>query len=334
MTPAQMRVVFFHRKRFSGGYSIESLFANIRSCLSSQIVCSAKELRFESKGLWKRIFIALEAAFNQGDMNHVTGDIHFIAILLKKKRTILTIHDLGFMSHPNRIARWILKIFWISWPVRRSGLVTVISNATKIELLKYVHPKYESKIHVIYNPVRDMFKSMPKEFNDIKPVILQIGTKYNKNLRRLVHALEGITCKLEIVGQLSPSIEAELSRCKIDYAVSGGLTDEEIVEKYRASDIVSFVSTNEGFGFPIIEANAVGRVVVTSNISSMPEIAGNSAHLVDPFDVISIRDGFLKVIQDKNYRERLILNGFENVKRFNVKSISGQYLELYHSVVT
>ena len=80
---------------------------------------------------------------------------------------------------------------------------------------------------------------------------------------------------------------------------------------------------------PIAEANATGRVVVTSNISSMPEVAGNAAAFVNPFAIESIKNGFLKVINDGVYRESLIQNGFENVKRFDRQQIANQYYDLY-----
>src|SRR5690606_13296776 len=97
-------------------------------------------------------------------------------------------------------------------------------------------------------------------------------------------------------------------------------------------DIILFPSIYEGFGLPITEGNKAGRVVITSNISPMKDIAGDAACLVDPFDVLSIRNGLLKVMEDDVYRERLIKNGFENVKRFDAEFISDQYLAIYQKV--
>jgi glycosyltransferase involved in cell wall biosynthesis len=105
-----------------------------------------------------------------------------------------------------------------------------------------------------------------------------------------------------------------------------------MVNKYKECDLVTFVSTHEGFGMPIVEANIVGRPVVTANVSSMPEVAGNAAHLVDPFDVADIRRGILKVIEEDAYREQLILNGFENQKRFKAELIAGQLEAIYRRV--
>jgi len=120
---------------------------------------------------------------------------------------------------------------------------------------------------------------------------------------------------------------------KIDFSnIDKRISDAEVADLYRECDIVSFASTLEGFGMPIIEANATGRVVVTSNISSMPEIAGNAAELVNPLEIESIRTGFLNVINNDQHREKLIENGFENVKRFDKKVIAKKYFELYESM--
>jgi glycosyltransferase involved in cell wall biosynthesis len=103
--------------------------------------------------------------------------------------------------------------------------------------------------------------------------------------------------------------------------------------KYLNSDILVFASTYEGFGMPIIEAQACGVAVVTSNLSSMPEVGGKeSAVYVDPYDVLSIRNGVLKLMQEVSFREQVIARGFENVKRFDPATISNMYLELYRTI--
>ncbi|MCU0450495.1 MAG: glycosyltransferase family 4 protein [Bernardetiaceae bacterium] len=264
-------------------------------------------------------------------MNHITGDIHFVASFLAKRRTILTILDIGFMGHPSALARAILQFFWLTVPVKRARLVTTISQATKNEVLKHVRCD-PNKIKVIHVPISDNFRPQPKPFCKEKPIILQLGCAPNKNLERLAEALRGLSCHLEVVGKLPEAVEAKLKAYQISYHVSWNLSQAEVEQKYRDCDIVTLISTYEGFGMPIVEANAVGRVVITGNILSMPEVAADAAHLVDPYDVAQIRAGFEKIITDDGYRAQLIANGFVNRQRFTPHLITEQHAELYREI--
>ena len=107
------------------------------------------------------------------------------------------------------------------------------------------------------------------------------------------------------------------------------INESELIKQYETADIITFVSTYEGFGMPIIEANAIGRCVITSNCTSMPEIANNAACLVDPFSIDSIKEGVLKICNNQIYRQNLIENGIINVKKFDKNKIHNQYLTLY-----
>lgn len=326
-----MKVVYFHRKNPNKYISIEAYFENVRKHLSKEVEAVVAESRYYSNGFFKRAYNIVEAMFRQGDVNHITGDVHFLALLLKKKRTVLTIHDLVFLQHPNLYLRRILKWFWLTMPVARVSRITAVSEATKKEIIHHTNCE-EEKVQVIPTCIGSHFKRVDKEFNTIKPVILQIGTAGNKNCIRMAKALNGISCSLEIVGIPNQDHISVLTQEKIEYSVSNRLSNEEMLQKYIDCDILMFASTYEGFGMPIIEANAVGRVVVTSNCSSMPEVARDAACLVDPFDVCSIRRGVEMVINHSEYRRTLVNNGFKNARRFEVRTATQQYLELYSKV--
>ena len=96
--------------------------------------------------------------------------------------------------------------------------------------------------------------------------------------------------------------------------------------------MVAFVSTFEGFGMPIVEAQRVGRAVLTSTVASMPEVAGGAACLVDPFDPLAIRAGVLRILGDADYRRRLVEQGFENAKRFEPQVIADTYAQIYREI--
>ncbi len=327
-----MRVVFFQRKpRPNKNFSLEILFDQIRENLSKDINWKIEIAKYYSNGFFKRVYIAIEAIFKQGDVNHVTGDIGFVAIFLKKRKTILTILDTGVLNQSSLITRKIIQLFWVQLPVKRVAYVTTISNASKKELLKYVNVD-EKKVRVMYIPVAKGMEFSLKTFNTATPVILQIGTKKNKNLIRLAQALNGISCKLEIVGELNQEQLLALADSKIDFNNAVNISNEELKEKYQQADMLAFVSTYEGFGMPIVEAQLIGRPVITSNLLSMPEVAGDGAVLVNPYNIEDIRNGILKIINDKEYREQLVSNGRINAERFLAKKIANQYTDLYQEV--
>jgi glycosyltransferase involved in cell wall biosynthesis len=162
--------------------------------------------------------------------------------------------------------------------------------------------------------------------------LLLIGTSPNKNLVRVAAALAGLDCEVTIIGRLSTGQRAVLNQHRVNYANLVDLSRARLVREYERCDILVFASTYEGFGMPIVEANAVGRPVVTSGIWSMPEVAGDAACFVDPFDVASIRAGLCRVIEDSAYRRQLVEAGFENVKRFHIESSAAQYATLYRHI--
>lgn len=323
-------IAYFFRKQLDGAQSIERLFSDISSRLPSDISYSKFTCKYESSGFFKRVFNLIHSAFNQSDVNHVTGEVHFLTYFMRKNSLILTILDCYMMEKLSGVKKWIFWFFWLWLPEKKSKYITVISECTKRQLLNYLKCD-PNKIKVIYCPLSPEFKKSPKKFNK-SPRILHVGTFENKNLSRVIRAVKDIDCKLIIIGHLNQEYINNLKNNNIFFENYTNLSREEVVKQYIASDILIFASTYEGFGLPIIEANAIGRAVVCSNIWSMPEVAGDAACLVDPYDVNSIKFGLIKVINDPAYRNRIIRNGYLNVKRFNLKVIAIQYADLYREV--
>jgi len=326
-----IKTVFFFRKPFPGYHSIEELFGTIIKHLPHDVEPQQHVSRFFSTGICKRLYNLVEARRFQQDINHITGDIHYICYLLRKQKTILTIHDLEIIKRNHRLKRYLILFFWFYLPIKKVNCITVISEFTKNELMKYVRVNPE-KIKVIPNCVPGKIDFSPKPFHASYPTILQIGTKSHKNITNLLEAIKNIPCKLLIIGHIEKDLKAQLDWLHIDYENHYNREYEEIKALYRQADIVAFVSQYEGFGLPIIEAQATGRAIVTSNVASMPEVAGKGALLVDPYDVKAIRTAILQLIQHPELREKLIMEGLENVKRFRPETIAEAYARVYREV--
>jgi glycosyltransferase involved in cell wall biosynthesis len=325
-------ITYFFRKPQPGAHSIEELFKSIQKALTADLLY--KNHYLSKTGAKPQVLLAngREAAVYQSQVNHITGDVHYVAPFLPKERTILTIHDLRPLFRGSLLKRKLIKWVWFSIPARSVRYITVISQATKEELLKEVGLQPE-KVRVIPNCVSPQFSYSPKEFTKEQTRILHLGTKENKNLEGLIQALSGLGCHLRIIGKLTAEQQLLVEKSGIDYSNSFNLSFEEVVEEYRLADIVSFVSFYEGFGLPIIEAQATGRPVITSNVSSMPEVAGEGALLVNPYQTEEIREGIKRLLEDATLRQELVEKGLENVKRFQPQVIAARYAQLYREIL-
>jgi glycosyltransferase involved in cell wall biosynthesis len=323
-----VEVVHITRKPREGQFSIERVFDVVRRQLAAKVRCRVVHCPF-SGGLFGRIRNALHARAQGGEINHITGDVHYVALALAPASTVLTIHDAAALTRMRGLRRTLYKLLWFDWPARRSAIITTISETTKRMLVEEMGLPAE-KIIVIPDCISDDFKPDPKTALNEIPVVLQIGTKKNKNLLRLAEALRGIPCLLEVVGRLSAEQKEALR--DVPHRNSWDLSQEQLIQKYRDCDILAFVSTVEGFGMPIIEAQTVGRPVLASNVSSMPEVAGEGACYVDPLSGESIRAGLLRLIKDSAYRESLIRQGFRNAERFSAGKAAQAYEQVYRRI--
>ena len=326
--------LIYRKSRPTGNFSIETSFDQFLNYYQKhgKYPIQKVESSYYSKGILERIKAIFEIRKKASEINHITGDVHYLSIGLPKNKTILTIHDCGFMEDTSGIKRMMLKWFWLTLPVRNCRFITTVSEATKRDIIKYTGCSPQ-KIRVIPTLINPIFSRHIKQFNKNKPRLLHIGLAPNKNFERHVKAISGLNCHLHIIGKLEAAHFDLLEEYSIEFSNEYNLTNEGMQEAYHQSDIILFASTLEGFGMPIIEAQTIGRAVITSNISSMPEVAGKGACFVNPFDVQSIREGIQKVLIDEKFRSEIIENGFENIERFKVEEVSKKYEFLYQKIL-
>lgn len=324
-------LTMFFRHQKNGFFSIEKVFDIVSGNLPSGITYNRYFLKKNSDGFLNLILNSIDSFFHRGSINHITGDVTYTANLLPGRRTILTFHDLESLERKSRLKTCLLKYFWVILPSRKCKIITVISEHTKKKLLDMtgVDP---SKIRVIYNPLPDGLFYSPKEFNREKPVILVMGTKPNKNLEGVINAIKGVKCSLLIVGKLSQKQVITLTEMKVEYKNIYDVAYEKIIEAYKHSDILCFPSFYEGFGLPIIEAQTIGRPVITSNFGAMKEISADSAILVNPLDFHQIAEAINKIVSNAEFREALIEAGRKNIGRFEAKNIALKYAEIYREL--
>jgi len=325
------RINYIFRKRLPTYNSIEELFGSIANEVSK--TRPTQSMAMPHSGASPSVLIKNLRFFDKKTrgIRHITGDVHYMA-LSTGKHTVLTIHDIKSASQGNIFKVLYVHLFWFWLPALFVNRITVISEFTKEELGK-ITPFAKHKIRVVSNPVNPTLKPTPYKFNTDNPNILVVGTKANKNLERCFEALKDISCQLTIIGQLTSDQSQRLQALGIDYHNRTNLTFSQVADCYIQADMLCFASTYEGFGMPIIEAQAVGRPVLTANFGAMKEVAQDSACLVNPYEVDAIKAGVLRILSDEAYRSELITKGLKNVERFQSAKIAQEYIEIYQEML-
>jgi glycosyltransferase involved in cell wall biosynthesis len=280
---------------------------------------------------------------------------HYVLPPLVPCRSVVTIHDcihLMFPQYlPNRLALRYARVS-IAMAARRATRILTVSESSKRDILRFVDTAPE-KIDVIYNAYDERFGLEPREEEVIRvreryqlhdEFVLYAGNvKPHKNLERLIEAFHllhkrGLNhLKLVMIGDdiskyagLRRAVHAHQLHKYVRFL--GYLPEDTLAVLYRLAGVFVFPSLYEGFGLPPLEAMASGTPVVTSNVSSLPEVAGDAAVLVDPLDPSAIADGIFRVLTDEHLRRDLRRKGLVRAGQFSWAASVRRVREIYEEV--
>jgi glycosyltransferase involved in cell wall biosynthesis len=277
---------------------------------------------------------------------------HYVLPPLVRCPSVVTIHDcihLMFPQYlPNRLALGYARAS-IGLAARRATRVMTVSESSKRDILRFVDVAPD-KIDVIYNSYDERFGMEPREEDVVRvreryqlhdEFVLYAGNvKPHKNLERLIEAFSLVRkrgldhLKLVLIGDDISKYTA-LRRAVHKYQLHkyvrfiGYLPEETLAVMYRLAGVFVFPSLYEGFGLPPLEAMASGTPVVTSNVSSLPEVAGDAAVLVDPYDPQAIAGGIERVLCDETLRLELRAKGLARARQFSWETSVRRVREIY-----
>lgn len=280
---------------------------------------------------------------------------HYVLPPLVPCRSVVTIHDcihLIFPQYlPSRLAYTYARAsIWAA--IRRAERVLTVSEASKSDILRCFDVPAE-KIVVTYNAIDDRFLTEPPEADVVRtreryqlagPFVLYVGNiKPHKNLERLIEAFDQVRRQgfdqltLVIIGDQITKLQGlrrAVHRHKLHKQVRflGFVAPEVLSVLYRLARVFVFPSLYEGFGLPPLEAMASGTPVLSSNVSSLPEVLGDAALLVDPYSAEAIADGIVRLLTDEALRATLRARGLAKVREYSWEASVRKVREIYEEV--
>lgn len=292
------------------------------------------------------------------DLIHILSlfEVYYLSIPANIK-SVVTLYDIIPILFPKQYFQNDKAQGWYEErlnQVKRAAKIITISKSSKKDIQRALKIPSEG-ITVIYGGVDERFKPTGREqttkilagkYKITNPYILTVSTpSYHKNTSRMFQAFKTyiesrdanlslvVVCKL--IPQEKRDWNEELKKLNIENRVilTNFVPDEDLPYLYSGAEVLLFPSLYEGLGLPVLESFACGTAVITSNVSSLPEIAGDAAFYTNPQSVQDIKMSLDKVLNDEALRERLIKKGFAQVKKFSWKQAADQTLKVYQEVL-
>jgi glycosyltransferase involved in cell wall biosynthesis len=320
--------------------------------------------------LWQRLRLPIPVEAITGALDAFYSPDFVLPPTLRRTRTLLTVHDLSFLRCPDAfvpaLRRYLERV--VPRSIARAERVLADSEATRADLVALLGAPPE-KVQVLYSGVHPRFRPQPEpgEAERVRtryglgdaPYILSVGTlQPRKNYPRLIQAFthlrisesanrrisesQGVdfACKLadlQLViaggrGWLYEETLAEAGKHAARVRILGFVDDGDLPALYRNAALFVFPSLYEGFGFPVLEAMACGVPVVCSNASSLPEVAGDAALLVDPLDTDGLAAAMVRALADADLRRGMIARGLAQAGRFTWEQAARQLLAAFDAL--
>lgn len=339
-------------------FGIRTYIANLIKHLKQTDTQNTYGIFSGSKGLhpalrimWEQL--AMPFAINKGSFDVFHSPDHTLPLLPVKAKKIITVHDLSFYKHPETfpLMKRTYKKLVTPGSLRRADAVIADSASTKKDIIG-IFGTPADKISVVHIGVGEEFKKtddagalsrLRHERGLDRPFILFVGTlEKRKNIEGLIDAYiiavreHKISRDLAVVGKkgwlyegIFKKVRQQGLEAKIKFIFDA--RQEELPLIYNLADLFVYPSLYEGFGLPVLEAMACGTPVITSDVSSLPEVAGDAAILVDPKDAFALAANIAKVLEDPSLRSAMSQKGLARAKQFGWDKCARETLEVYRA---
>lgn len=279
--------------------------------------------------MWTQIRLAGQLAINKPDVLFIP--VHILP-LIHPKNSVVTIHGLEYEYYPQmypwqhlRYLRWSTK-----YALRSAKKIIAVSENTKRDLIDLYGGEPDT-IEVIYHGI-EIPKIPSKESQLTKPYILFLGRlETKKNFQGLIKAFALLKKKYRVPHQLilvGPRGYGFEKSSQKDVVFTDYVPEEEKWRLLKQAEMFVLPSFYEGFGMPILEAQAMGCPIITSNVSSMPEVTGQGAVLINPKNIEEIMEAMYRIIKDEQFKKDLIVKGYANAKRFSWSKCAKETLRI------